>query len=358
MMALPMLAIPSFNLPFEVEIDALGFGVRAVLIQSKCPIAFYNHTLAVRDRVRSIYERELMAVVMAGLENKAADALSRKPPDIQLCGISAPVLVDPKTIKEKAEKDEKFKKLISKLSSGIGLQNTVGGHSEFLRTYKRIASELFWEGMKSDVKKHCEECLICQRNKVLALSPTGLLTPLEVPQQIWSDISMDFVEGLPKAKGFEVVLVVVDRLSKYSHFLPLKHLYTAKVVADLFVKKVVQLHGFPTSIVSDKDKVFLSHFWKELFRLADKKLHRSTSYHPQSYGLTEAVNRGLETYLQCFCNERPKLWVEWLSWVEYWYNTTFQRALRVSPFQVVYGQKPHSLLSYRDCGMTNAMVDE
>ncbi|KAL0553979.1 hypothetical protein IC582_007884 [Cucumis melo] len=148
---------------------------------------------------------------------------------------------------------------------------------------------------------------------------------------------MDFVEGLPKAKGFEVVLVVVDRLSKYIHFLLLKHSYTAKVVTDLFVKEVVRLHGFPTSIVSDKDKVFLSHFWKDLFRLTDTKLHRSTSYHPQSDGQTEAVNKGLETYLRCFCNERPKVWVEWLPWVEYWYNTTFQRALGVSPFQVVYG---------------------
>lgn len=129
-----------------------------------------------------------------------------------------------------------------------------GGHSgflRFLRTYKRISGELHWEGMKQDVKKYCEECLICQQNKTLALSPAGLLTPLEVPNRVWEDISMDFVEGLSKANGMEVIFVVVDRFSKYGHFLPLKHPYTAKTVSDIFVREIVRFHGFPKSIVSD-----------------------------------------------------------------------------------------------------------
>lgn len=110
--------------------------------------------------------------------------------------------------------------------------------------------------MKHDVKKYCEECLVCQRNKSLALTSVGLLLPLEVPSRVWSNISMNFIEGLPKAAGFNVILVVVDQFSNCAHFLALKHLYNAKRVADLFVKEVVRLHGYPQSIVSERQGLF------------------------------------------------------------------------------------------------------
>ncbi|KAL4028780.1 hypothetical protein IC575_011991 [Cucumis melo] len=206
--------------------------------------------------------------------------------------------------------------------------------------------------------RYCEECAICQRNKSLALSPAGLLMPLEIPDAIWSDISMDFIEGLPKSKGWDVILVVVDRLSKYGHFLLLKHPFTAKMVAETFVKEVIRLHGYPRSIVSDRDKVFLSHFWKELFRLAGTKLNRSSSYHPQSDGQTEVANKSVETYLRCFYGERPHEWSQWIHWTKYWYNTTYHSSIEITPFQAVYGCLPPPLVYYGDMETPNSTLDQ
>jgi E3 ubiquitin-protein ligase DOA10 len=110
---------------------------------------------------------------------------------------------------------------------------------------------------------------------------------------------MDFIEGLPKSAGYDFILVIVDRFTKYAQFIPLKHPYSASSVARAVFNTIVKLHGMLVSIVLDRDKVFTSKFWTDLFALFDTKLNMSTAYHPESDAQTERVNQSLEMYLRC-----------------------------------------------------------
>lgn len=137
-------------------------------------------------------------------------------------------------------------------------------------------------------------------------------------------------------------MVVVDRLTKYAHFLSLKHSFSASTVANLFCKEVIRLHGTPTTIGSDSDKIFLSLFWKEIFRLHCTALHQSTSYHPQLDGQIEVLNRSLESYMECCINGRPKTRGRWLHCAEYRYNTSWHASSLCTLFKAMAGTLPTS----------------
>jgi hypothetical protein len=158
---------------------------------------------------------------------------------------------------------------------------------------------------------------------------------------------MDFIEGLPKVGGKSVILTVVDCFSRYAHFIPLGHPYTAASVARAFFDDIVQLHRFPMSTVSDQDPVFTGNVWHDLFKLAGVTLRMSTTFHPQTDGQSEVVNKIIAMYLRCVTGDQPRAWVDWLSWAEYCYNTSFHSALRATPFEVVCGRPPQPILPYR-----------
>ncbi|GJT54198.1 ty3-gypsy retrotransposon protein [Tanacetum coccineum] len=195
----------------------------------------------------------------------------------------------------------------------------IGGHSGAHVTMKKLGSLFYWKGLKKMVKQMVRDCDVCQRQKPDLSAYPGLIQPLPIPERIWKEISMDFIEKLPTSHGKSVILVVVDRLSKYGHFIPLAHPFTASQVAQVFLDQVYKLHGLPESIV---------------------KLKLSTAYHPQTDGQTEVVNRSLGCYLRCMCGEKPKEWVKWLPLAEFWYNTNYHTSTKTTPYEAVYCQTP------------------
>lgn len=158
---------------------------------------------------------------------------------------------------------------------------------------------------------------------------------------------MDFIEGFPCSGSVNCLMVVVDKFSKFAYFVPLLHLFLAQQVAQLFLDNVYRLHGLPTHIISDCDRIFTSTFWCELFRIAQTSLSMSSAYHPQSDGQTECVNQCLETFLRYFVHSFPKKWSRWVSFAEFWYNTSPHSSLGRSPFKVLYGHPLATLVLLR-----------
>ena len=138
--------------------------------------------------------------------------------------------------------------------------------------------------MQSAVTAYVQSCPTCQQAKPDRNRYPGLLEPLPVPTQAWQIVSLDFVEGLPQSGKFNCILVVVDKFSKYSHFIPLAHPFSASQVATAYIDQVYKLHGMPESLISDRDPVFTSKFWRKLFKQTDTQLRMSTAYHPETDG--------------------------------------------------------------------------
>lgn len=134
--------------------------------------------------------------------------------------------------------------------------------------------------------------------------------------------------------------MVVDRLTKYAHFLLLSHPYSVKTVAQLFMDNIYRLHGAPKVIVTDRDKIFTSKLWQEIFTALKVKLHFTSAYHPEFDGQTERVNQCIEQYLRSMAFQEPKKWAEWIPAAEWWYNSSYHTAIKQSPFEALYGYVP------------------
>jgi len=284
-----------------------------------------------------------------GKENRVADALSRVHVPLQTMAISQVIPAWIEQVTNSYSQDDKCKEVLTKLNLDaqaapkVTLNNGIlrykgklwigndatlgdqllanfhksafGGHSGERATYQRLKLIFYWPNMHKQVKDYVQVCPVCQKNKAEHTPYPGLLEQLPVADMAWTHISMDFIEGLPKSSGMDVISVVVDRFTKYAHFLALSHPFTVQDVVTIFIDNIFKLHGTPVVVVTDRDRIFTSTLWQALFKSMEIKLHLSTAYHPETDSQTERVNQCLENYLRCMCFTTPRKWKSWLSLV-------------------------------------------
>jgi transposase InsO family protein len=160
---------------------------------------------------------------------------------------------------------------------------------------------------------------------------------------------MDSIIGLPRMnKQHDSIMVVVEKLTKASHFVPVSTTHTTTNIAKIFMKEVARLHGIPRTIVSDKDTKFTSNFWRGLFKLFGTNLNFITTYHPQTDGKTKRVNQIIEDMLRMYVMDKPSKWEDYLHLVEFAYNNGYQASSRMRPFEAFYNSKCDTPVSWNN----------
>src|SRR6266542_3373733 len=204
-------------------------------------------------------------------------------------------------------------------------------HPGSTKMYQDLKEHYWWCGMKRDIAEYVALCDTCQRVKAEHQRPAGLLQPLKVPEWKWEEISMDFVVGLPRTQsGYDSIWVIVDRLTKVAHFIPVKESYQGPKLAELYMTRIVCLHGVPKKIVSDRGTQFTSRFWERLHDSLDTQLNFSSAYHPQTDGQTERVNQILEDMLRACALKNGQSWDKNLPYAEFSYNNSYQDSLKTA----------------------------
>jgi hypothetical protein len=205
--------------------------------------------------------------------------------------------------------------------------------------------------MKREIAKYVSECDTCQRVKASHLKVSGTLQPLPIPSWKWEDISMDFIVGLPQtSQKHDSIWVIIDRLTKTAHFLPVHTIYTVKKYAKIYLEHIIRLHGVPKTIIFDRGAQFVARFWEQLQSSLGTKLIQSSAYHPQTDGQTERVNQILENMLRACTIHYGMNWDKCLALAKFSYNNSYQSSLQMAPFDALYSRRCRTPLSWSKTG--------
>jgi IS30 family transposase len=213
--------------------------------------------------------------------------------------------------------------------------------------------------MKRDITEYVSLCDTCQRVKAEHQRPAGLLQPLKILEWKWEEIGTDFVVRLPRTQaGYDSIWVIVDRLTKVVHFIPVKTTYSGAKIAELYMSRIMCLHGVPKKIVLDRGSQFTSKFWKKLLESMDTKLNFSSAYHPQMDGQIERTNQILEYMLRASTLKYGKSWDNSLPYAEFSYNNSYQASIKMIPYEALYGRQCRTPLFWSQTGESQVFGPE
>ncbi|KAI3762710.1 hypothetical protein L1987_53151 [Smallanthus sonchifolius] len=208
------------------------------------------------------------------------------------------------------------------------------------KMYQDLKKEYWWPGMKNDVTEYVSKCLTCSPVKVEHQKPCGKMQPLPIPEWKWEEITMDFITKLPRTtKGNDTIWVIVDRLTKCAHFLPIREASSSEKLVEKFIKEIVTRHGMPLSIVSDRNTRFTSTFWKKFNEAMGTRLTISTAYYPQTDGQSERTIQTLEDMLRACIIDFGGSWDSHLPLAEFSYNNSYHSTIGMLLFKMLYGRR-------------------
>jgi hypothetical protein len=217
--------------------------------------------------------------------------------------------------------------------------------------YHDLRQQFWWTRINYEIDCYVSECDTCHKVKVDYMKPERLVQPLSILVWKWDDISMDFIMSLLlSAHKCESIWVIVDRLTKSAHFIPVHNKYRIEKYAKIYISHVLCLHGVPKMIISNRGLQFVAPFGEQLHTSLGTHLTHSLAYHPQMDSQIERVNQILEDMLRTCMMKHQGSWDKNLPWAEFSYNYSYRESLKMAPFEVLYGRRCHTPLNWIELG--------
>ncbi|XP_068329661.1 uncharacterized protein [Pyrus communis] len=335
----PILTIPDDSGNFEIYNDASLNGMGYVLMQHdlrstgvKLGVEDREKALLASFQVRPILiDRVLEAQMNDEETHELIHALSQgKKKDLRVWESNGMLMQERRMYVP--NNDELKKEILDEVHISAYAMHPGG-----TKMYHTIRPFYCWPGMKREIAEYVSRCAICQQVKAERKKPFGLMQPLPIPQWNWEDITMDFVYKLPRTRnGYDSIWVIVHRLTKSAHFIPVRGKYSLSRLAELFISKIVKYHGVPVSIISDRDPRFTSKVWVAFQEALGLRLLYSTTYHPQTDGQSERTIQTLKDMLRSSILQFGDAWHKHLNLMEFAYNNSYHSSIGMSPFEALY----------------------